>query len=278
MLRRWRESDPENQLHRLAQLTTLRFQRAVNAADILYDDAQEEAIAQLLTAPTHGFYLWGSAGRGKSMLADLYYDAAPTAHKKRFHFHRFFHDLHTEIVSTRQSVEKSISRIIGSAQIVLFDEFHVHDVGDAVFLTKALEAIFKHKILMLATSNYEPEKLMPNPLFHDRFLPAITLIKSQFRVVEIGNGTDYRKAATVRGRTGFGRGSWLISKASSAAGPSSDVDLNLNGLTVRAVTAVDDTVTVTFTELCDRPLMSGHRLARHACSKRRRHRMTPLAP
>ncbi|MGD9430819.1 cell division protein ZapE [Arthrobacter russicus] len=156
----------EGRPNRLAVSTSPLFQLAVAASGIAFDDAQRAAIVRLSAPPIHGFYLWGAVGRGKSMLSDLYYDAVPTARKRRFHFHSFFRELQTEIAATRQPVENSISRILGSARVVLFDEFHVHDVADAVYLTKTLDALMQQGVLVLATSNYAPDELMPNPLFH----------------------------------------------------------------------------------------------------------------
>jgi len=43
------------------------------------------------------------------------------------------------------------------------------------------------------TSNYRPDALYPNGLQRERFLPAIALIEERLDVIEVDNGTDYRR-------------------------------------------------------------------------------------
>lgn len=230
------------------------FEHATLDLNLEFDPHQLAAIAKLSTATPHGFYLWGDVGRGKSMLAELYFETAPTSRKQRFHFHNFFRDLQAEIMSTRQSVEDSIRTLIGPAEMVLFDEFHVHDVADAVYLTKTLETLIEQDVFVVATSNYEPERLMPDPLFHHRFATAIALIESRFEMVPLGEGIDYRRQLTGRVRAGFGAGQWQVAPHNDDTVPSGGFGLRVNGLEVRAVSVDHNAATFTFEELCERPL------------------------
>lgn len=228
------------------------FLEAVAQSGLVFDPAQQSAIRQLGSPCRGGCYLWGPAGRGKTLLADLYYASLTDPFKRRFHFHEFFRGLQSDLAATRAPVELSIERMLGSARAVLFDEFHAHDVADALYLTTALRTLVDRGILLLATSNYPPEGLLPDPLHHHRFAPAIGLIQSQLRVIALGAGHDYRRVSMdLPHAQGFSAGSWNI-RASRPPEPPSEITLEINGLVLRAVSAGGGAAVFTFGQLCGR--------------------------
>jgi cell division protein ZapE len=48
-----------------------------------------------------GLYIFGSVGRGKSMLMDLFFDGVNVKRKRRIHFHKFMQEAHEAIHSWR---------------------------------------------------------------------------------------------------------------------------------------------------------------------------------
>ena len=147
--------------------------------------------------PQHvsGLYLWGSVGRGKTWLMDLFYEQLPPGQKQRVHFHRFMHRIHNSLKSLG-NVQDPLTRIAeswaGECSILCLDEFFVSDIADAMLLSGLLENLFSRGVTLVMTSNTEPDGLYENGLQRARFLPAIELIKQNARVLELGGETDYR--------------------------------------------------------------------------------------
>ncbi len=59
-------------------------------------------LARRRQAPPQGLYIYGPAGRGKSMLMDLFHADAPVERKRRIHFHEFMIEVHDTIQRWRK--------------------------------------------------------------------------------------------------------------------------------------------------------------------------------
>jgi len=152
-----------------------------------------------LRRPIGGLYLWGGVGRGKSFVMDCFFQGAPLAAKRRVHFHAFLQELQVRLLAhTGQPdpLARVAGELAGEVRLLCFDEFHVHDIGDAILLGRLLEALLRAQVGVVVTSNYAPAALCPNPLHHERFKPFIRVLEKHLRVVELDGGVDYRSRSS----------------------------------------------------------------------------------
>jgi cell division protein ZapE len=142
-----------------------------------------------------GLYVWGSVGRGKTLLMDLFFHSLPFADKKRQHFHRFMAAVHSRLKALRDAenpLDLVADQIEGECRIICFDEFAVSDIADAMILANLFTALFERGVTLAATSNIAPRDLYADGLQRQRFLPAIEAIEAHTQVLEIGGDRDYR--------------------------------------------------------------------------------------
>ncbi|WP_342219606.1 cell division protein ZapE [Rickettsiella endosymbiont of Miltochrista miniata] len=142
-----------------------------------------------------GLYVWGSVGRGKTYLMDLFYNHLPVA-KSRYHFHQFMHHIHAELAQlqgTSNPLLRIAQRLHKEVEIICLDEFLVHEIGDAMLLAQLLKALFAEGIVLVTTANTPPDDLYANGLQRGLFLPAITLIKQHLRIFHLDSTIDYRR-------------------------------------------------------------------------------------
>ncbi len=147
------------------------------------------------TESIKGLYVHGGVGRGKTYMMDVFFESLPVQRKMRTHFHRFMQRVHAELRDLKQQknpLEVVAGIIAREARVLCFDEFFVSDIGDAMILGGLLSHLIDEGVVLVATSNIEPDLLYQNGLQRERFLPAIALLKARTEIVHLDAGIDYR--------------------------------------------------------------------------------------
>ena len=142
-----------------------------------------------------GLYLWGTVGRGKTFLMDLFVASLPHGLVLRRHFHRFMGEVHARLSELGEQQSPLIEVAAGIAarcRVLCLDEFLVNDIGDAMILTNLLQALFERGVSLVTTSNTAPTDLYRDGLQRARFLPAIALIEQRCHVIEVASSRDWR--------------------------------------------------------------------------------------
>ncbi|MEM7428667.1 MAG: cell division protein ZapE [Pseudomonadota bacterium] len=215
-----------------------------------------------------GLYVHGDVGRGKTMLMDLFFDQVRIKAKTRIHFHEFMQNVHARVHHWRQKEEDPVApvaeEIASSATLLCFDEFQVTDIADAMILGRLFTALFEHGVVVVSTSNLEPDRLYEHGLNRGHFLPFIRLMKQKLDVVSLDGEKDYRLDRLLGHKvylTPLGpdadaeiQNMWRELTECDEAPPA---ELEVSGRTLVVPQAARSVARFSFSDLCEKPLGPG---------------------
>jgi cell division protein ZapE len=231
--------------------------------DLIGLERLEASLVRLLARKrvVRGLYLWGGVGRGKSFLMDSFYTCAAVGRKQRIHFHRFMQQVHRALHEKQGQADPlaAVARDLArDARLLCLDEFHITDITDAMVMKRLLEALFEQGVVLVTTSNFEPDALYLHGLQRNQFLPAIELIKQNLDVVNVDAGVDYRLRELERAGVYHTEANADAALAEAFAHiASEDPDeadaIEVEGRTIRVRRNAPGVVWCDFRDLCDGP-------------------------
>ena len=92
--------------------------------------------------------------------------------------------------------------------VLCLDELFVHDVADAVILSRLFACLWERGAVLVATSNRAPDSLYENGLQRVLFLPFIAALKQRCVIHDMCSPVDYRKLAHAHRGLWFARPDW----------------------------------------------------------------------
>ncbi len=213
-----------------------------------------------------GVYLWGGVGRGKSMLMDLFHEAAPVP-SRRVHFHAFMQEVHEGMHEGRAAgltdvVGPVADAVIADVRVLCFDEMQITDITDAMVVSRLFGKLLAGGVHVVTTSNRHPSDLYENGLNRALFLPFVAMVEERMLVHELAARRDYRQDRLA------GEASWFVGGgalddvwARLSDGRSEPLRLRVKGRDVVLPDYASGVARASFADLCGRPLGAADYLA-----------------
>jgi cell division protein ZapE len=226
-----------------------------------------------------GLYIWGGVGRGKSIIASIFFETVQVKNKQRFHFHQFMILIHKALQNLRDTEpdlpgKKLMRRVIASmlpqCDLIFLDELQINNIADAMIVERLFKALARCGIFTVITSNRKPEELYQDGLNRERFIPFINRIINNFMVYHLDGNHDYRgDNASKLSETYFhpinSHSNNQLNKAlSSITDPNklSERHIFIDGKReLRVLACYGSTAAFNFSELCDMPLWAADYMA-----------------
>jgi cell division protein ZapE len=226
-----------------------------------------------------GVYIWGRVGRGKSMLMNLFFDQASELSKRRLHFHAFMTEVHAAMQPSRSAasgepapfadpIAAAADALLQGARLLCLDELEVTDIADAMIVGRLFDRLFEQGLILVATSNEDPDHLYDRGPNRELFEPFVERLKKHVQVVRLGGEHDHRTdrseglstylSPISKENAALFDGFW---KSVTPTGNEVSASIRLHGRDLQLSRTWGHHARVTFDEVCKRALSADDHLA-----------------
>ena len=194
-------------------------------------------------------------------LVDVLLQQLPVDGVLRLHAYEAARSLHREFArqsGAPRATDRAVDTLLDGVRLLFLDELHAHDPGDAMLLSRLVRALPAHGAVLVATSNYPPQGLLPDPRHHALVLPLVAALQEHCDVLEVAGPVDHRTQGHGGARPGWSSGAWAYPGSASQRAAlglavpdiADRVRLTVGGRPLWALAERDGCVQFDFAELC----------------------------
>ncbi|MBA4249105.1 MAG: hypothetical protein C0432_00065 [Candidatus Puniceispirillum sp.] len=136
-----------------------------------------------------GIYIYGSVGRGKTMLCQTLFDELDLSIKKlSIHFDQFMHDC----MKDNTLAEGIINERYKELDVLWIDELQIYDIASAMLLKKIIPELLANGIFVIMSGNIDPINFYKGGLNREIFSGFIPYFYENFDCLHLKGEEDYR--------------------------------------------------------------------------------------
>ena len=143
-----------------------------------------------------GIYIYGTVGTGKTILLQAFFDSLDQK-KIFYHYQAFIKYLHEELHllflgNQRDPVLIMAKNLASLYKVICIDELEIRDITDAMLIQNLCIALSKLRVIIMFTSNTQPNDLYRDGIQRESFMKFIDFIEKNFFIRPLITNKDYR--------------------------------------------------------------------------------------
>lgn len=137
-----------------------------------------------------GVYIYGSVGRGKTTLCQIFFDELEIDLKKhKVHYDQFMHELLKD--QSLSSYEDAYEKY-RDFDVLWIDELQIYDIASAMLLKRAIPELLNAGVFIMMSGNIEPINFYKDGMNRENFSGFIPYFYENFDCIHLKGEKDFR--------------------------------------------------------------------------------------